>query len=379
VLDTAARYGLHGVVAKRARSRYQPGRRTRSWVETALRRTQEVVVGGWVPRARGDLGAVLVGVPTERGLHYIGRVSTGFTNAARRELAKRLGGLERSTSPFAGPAGPGGLGGLGGRSNGSGDPEVPGVRWVAPEVLGEVNYRRWTPDGRLERPTWHELRPDLHLAAVQMPVLLGGPATAAGETDELDEALRRAMAEVDALRAQIAPHFLYNVLNMITSYVRIDASLARELLTDFAEFTRYAFRTGVETSTVTEELDNVERYLNLQRARFGDRLRANLQVAPEVLPVVVPFLAIQLTVDNAVQNGIEPKPGGGTVTISAVPNGADCLITVSDDGIGAEPINALRTLDERLRSRHGTRHGLQIETPAGGGTKVSFRVPTAPR
>lgn len=381
VLDTAARYGLYGVVAKRARSRYQPGRRTRSWVETALRRTQEVVLGGWVPRANGDLGAVLVGVPTERGLHYVGRVSTGFTNAARRELAKRLAGVERATSPFATTPFASGPNGSGSNPNGSGDTAVPSARWLAPELLGEVNYRRWTQDGRLERPTWHELRPELHLAAVQVPVMLSGPATATetDEFDQLDEALRRAMAEVHALRAQISPHFLYNVLNMITSYVRVDASLARELLTDFAEFTRYAFRTGIEVSTVTEELDNVERYLNLQRARFGDRLQVDLQVAPEVLPVALPFLAIQLTVDNAVHNSIEPKPGGGTVTISAVSSGSDCLITVSDDGTGGDPRQALRTLDERLRSFNGERHGLLIETPAGGDTKVSFRVPaTAP-
>jgi len=360
VLDTAARYGLHGVVAKRARSRYQPGRRSRSWVETALRRTQEVVIGGWVPRAGGDLGAVLVGVPTERGLHYAGRVGTGFGDAARRELAGRLARLAGATCPFAGGA-----------------TGLPDARWVAPELLGEVDYRRWTPDGRLERPTWQRLRPDLHLAAVQVPVVLGARAGAAttGELDQLDEALRRARAEVDALRAQISPHFLYNVLNMITSYVRIDPSLARDLLADFANFTRYAFRTGVEVSTVTEELDNVERYLNLQRARFGERLRVDLQVSPAVLPVALPFLAIQLAVENAVQNGIEPKPGGGTVTISAMDSGADCLITVADDGDGRDPWLALRTLDQRLRSAFGERHGLLVQTPAGGGTVVSFRVP----
>ncbi|HEY3260821.1 MAG TPA: histidine kinase [Pseudonocardiaceae bacterium] len=365
VLNTAARYGLHGVVAKRARSRYQPGRRTRSWVETALRRTQEVVIGGWVPRARGDLGAVLVGVPTERGLHYAGRVGTGFTDATRRVLAKRLASLERTASPFAGGV------------------TVPDARWVAPELLGEAEYRRWTPDGRLELPTWQGLRPDLHLAAVQVPVVLGARAAAAAapgtggldELDQLDEALRRARAEVDALRAQIAPHFLYNVLNMITSYVRTDPSMARDLLEDFANFTRYAFRLGVEISTVTEELDNVERYLNLQRARFGERLRVDLQVSPAVLPVALPFLAIQLAVENAVQNGIEPNPGGGTVTISAVESGADCVITVADDGTGRDPWLALRTLDQRLRSAYGERRGLLVETRAGGGTMVSFRVP----
>ena len=203
-------------------------------------------------------------------------------------------------------------------------------------------------------------------------MLSGPPDTGGGE---LDEALRRARAEVDALRAQISPHFLYNVLNMITSYVRIDPALARDLLADFAQFTRYAFRTDVDASTVDDELDNVERYLNLQRARFGERLSVDLQVAPAVLPVAVPFLAIQLAVENAVKNSIETKPGGGTVTISAVEAGADCLITVTDDGAGGDPGHPLRALDQRLRAAYGERRGLLVETPAGGGTRVSFRIP----
>jgi Histidine kinase/ATP dependent DNA ligase C terminal region/ATP dependent DNA ligase domain len=359
VLDTAAQYGLRGVVAKRAQSRYQPGRRSRSWVETALRRTQDVIVGGWLPRSGGGVAGLLVGLPTERGLHYAGRVGSGFTDAARRNLASRLTRMERDTSPFV-----------------SGAPvHEAGVRWVAPELLGEVSYHRWTPDGRLDRPVWQGLRPGRHPAAVQAPVVVTGPAVVAGDIDELDEALRNARAEVDALRAQISPHFLYNVLNMITSYVRADPQLARELLADFANFTRYAFRTGVETSTVADELTNVERYLTLQRARFGERLQVDLRVTPSVLPVALPFLAVQLAVENAVQHSIEPKPGGGTVTISAVDSAGDCLITVSDDGTGADPGRTLRTLDERLRTTYGERRGLLVETPRGGGTRISFRVP----
>ena len=372
VLDTAAQYGLHGVVAKRTRSRYRPGRRTRSWVETTLRRTQEVVVGGWLRRRGGDLGAVLVGVPTEHGLHFAGRVGTGFSHAARRELAERLAGMERGASPFRA------------------DPGAAGARWVAPELIGEVGFRRWSAEGRLERPTWLGLRPERHPAGVQVPVLLAGRAGATigrtagphelhpeqlNELNELDGALRRARAEVDALRAQISPHFLYNVLNMINTYVRIDPPLAKELLAEFADFTRYAFRTGVQTSTVSEELDNVERYLTLQRARFGERLRVDLQVCPEVLPVALPFLAVQLAVESAVQNSIEPKPGGGTVTITAATSGADCVIMVADDGAGSDPAGTLRTLDERLRAAYGEHRGLTVQAPNGGGTRVSFRVP----
>ena len=154
VLDTAAEYGLHGVVAKRADSTYQPGRRSRSWVETAVRRCQEVVIGGWVPSKRGPagtLGSLLVGVPTERGLRYVGQVGTGLGSATRRNLLDLLTGLTRSTSPFL--------------------DQVPqeaarAAHWVAPELLGEVGYRQWTAHGRLAHPTWRGLRRGMHPAAV---------------------------------------------------------------------------------------------------------------------------------------------------------------------------------------------------------------------
>ena len=92
-------------------------------------------------------------------------------------------------------------------------------------------------------------------------------------------------AELRALRAQISPHFIYNSLAAIASFVRTDPDRARELLIDFADFTRYALRTGGPFTTLAEELRNVERYLVLEQARFGDRLQISLLIAPEVLPV----------------------------------------------------------------------------------------------
>ena len=99
-------------------------------------------------------------------------------------------------------------------------------------------------------------------------------------------------AEVRALRAQISPHFIYNSLTAIASFVRTDPEQARELLLDFADFTRYSFRKHGEFTTLAEELRSIERYLVLEKARFGDRLQVTLRVAPEVLPVAVPFLAL---------------------------------------------------------------------------------------
>jgi two-component system, LytTR family, sensor kinase len=210
------------------------------------------------------------------------------------------------------------------------------------------------------------------------------------ELAELDRSRARASeAELRALRAQISPHFIYNSLAAIASFVRTDPERARELLLEFADFTRYAFRRGGEFTTLAEELKNIERYLVLEQARFGDRLQVQLVIAPEVLPVAVPFLAVQPLVENAVRHGLEGKSGVGRVTLGATDAGSEAYIWVEDDGVGSDPETIRRVLageseadsigmgnvDTRLRQVFGEEYGLVVETAPGAGTKVSFRVP----
>jgi two-component system, LytTR family, sensor kinase len=196
-------------------------------------------------------------------------------------------------------------------------------------------------------------------------------------------------AEVRALRAQISPHFIYNSLTAIASFVRTDPERARELLLEFADFTRYSFRRHGDFTTLAEELRSIERYLALEKARFGDRLLVTLRVAQEVLPAAVPFLTLQPLVENAVRHGLEGKPGAGTVTIIAEDHGRECLISVEDDGVGEDPEKVRRALggdvsvdsvglgnvDARLRTAFGDDFGLVVETAPGAGTKVIVRVP----
>lgn len=226
------------------------------------------------------------------------------------------------------------------------------------------------------------------------------------ELAELDASRARLdKAEVLALRAQISPHFIYNALNTIASFVRTDPTRARELILEFADFTRYSFRAAGQYTTLAEELRNIDRYLTLERARFGAALTVRLQVAPEVLNVVVPFLALQPLVENAVRHGLAGR-GGGSVEIIANDAGSDCVITVEDDGAGMDP-DALRAgqgdaladqtdppvatsqpagtdqsahvgltnVDHRLRAAFGNDYGLVVETAVGAGTKVIMRVP----
>ena len=210
------------------------------------------------------------------------------------------------------------------------------------------------------------------------------------ELAELDRSRTRLIeAEVRALRAQISPHFIYNSLTAIASFVRTDQERARELLLEFADFTRYSFRRHGDFTTLAEELRSINRYLLLEKARFDERLQITLRVAPEVLPVVVPFFCLQPLVENAVRHGLESKPGVGQVVIVAEDLGNECVISVEDDGVGEDPEKIRRMLagddasdsiglgnvDERLRTVFGDEYGLVVETAQGAGTKVSMRVP----
>ncbi|MFC9999221.1 histidine kinase [Nocardia sp. NPDC127526] len=220
------------------------------------------------------------------------------------------------------------------------------------------------------------------------------------ELAELDASRARLdRAEVRALRAQISPHFIYNALNTIASFVRTDPARARELILDFADFTRYSFRAAGEFTVLADELKNIDRYLALERARFGDSLQVRLRIAPEVLGVVLPFLALQPLVENAVRHGLAAKPKGGTLTIVAADEGTDCVITVEDDGVGMDPellrsgaLDSIQTgtgpatsgesahvglanVDDRLRAAFGDDYGLIVDTAPGAGTKVSMRIP----
>jgi bifunctional non-homologous end joining protein LigD len=154
LLGIARQHGLEGVVAKRLDSRYEPGRRTGSWVKTKIVRHQEVVVGGWQPgeggRA-GQIGSLLVGVHDAGGLAFAGHVGTGFSQRALRLLAQRLAPLRRATSPFTTPVPA---------------PQARTASWVEPVLVIEVAYTGWTRAGRLRAPSYRGLRPDKDPAQV---------------------------------------------------------------------------------------------------------------------------------------------------------------------------------------------------------------------
>jgi two-component system LytT family sensor kinase len=210
------------------------------------------------------------------------------------------------------------------------------------------------------------------------------------ELAELDRSRTRlAEAKVRALRAQISPHFIYNSLTTIASFVRTNPDRARDLLLEFADFARYSFRTHGDFTTLADELRSIEQYVALEQARFGNRLQVTLQIAPEVLPVAVPFLSLQPLAENAVRHGLEGAGRTGHLSVVAEDVGQECLISIEDDGVGMDPevvrgalageptgdSIGLANVNERLRQVYGDEFGLVVETAPGAGTKVSLRFP----
>jgi bifunctional non-homologous end joining protein LigD len=148
ILTATVENGLEGVVAKRRSSVYRPGRRSPDWTKVKSFRTQEVVLGAWTEgrgERRDSLGALLLGIPDDGGLRYVGKVGTGFSARVRVELLEDLKPLASKESPF--------VTALPSADAGS-------AHFVRPELVGEVEFGEWTTAGRLRHPTWRGLRPD---------------------------------------------------------------------------------------------------------------------------------------------------------------------------------------------------------------------------
>jgi bifunctional non-homologous end joining protein LigD len=156
LLHVASDLKLEGVMAKKAGSRYSPGRRSRAWIKLKLEQSQEVVVGGWRPGAgarSGTFGSLLLGVPRDGKLHYVGRVGTGFKDWQLKEIMGKLEVRAAEESPFL---------------------DIPrkdaaGARWVDPELVAEVTFGEWTGPGRLRHPVWRGWRPDKSPEDVNQP------------------------------------------------------------------------------------------------------------------------------------------------------------------------------------------------------------------
>jgi len=219
--------------------------------------------------------------------------------------------------------------------------------------------------------------------------ILHGAEMAAGyyrqlrEKEQQEERLRAlaAQAELKALKAQVNPHFLFNTLNTIAALIHTDPQLAEATVERLAELFRYVL-IGSERGQVSleEELAFVDGYLEIEQARFGERLHVTREIAPETLPTSVPSLILQPLVENAVRHG-QGTNGRIDLTIRAESTDEAVRITVADRGPGmltdyqidGSTGHGLRNVDERLRKTYGK--GLEVAENERGGTTVAIHIP----
>ncbi len=192
-------------------------------------------------------------------------------------------------------------------------------------------------------------------------------------------------ARLNNLRLQLDPHFLFNALNTVSSQVERDPRLARRMIEHLGDLLRLSLDSkDRQEVTLTEELSFLDHYLAIQRIRFGDHLRIETDVAPEVRHASVPSLILQPLVENAVRHGLASRAGGGTVTVTARPAGDRLEIRVQDDGVGLPKGWRLETgagvglsvTRERIAELHPNGSSrFTVTSRHSGGTNVDISLP----
>jgi LytS/YehU family sensor histidine kinase len=195
-------------------------------------------------------------------------------------------------------------------------------------------------------------------------------------------------AELRALRAQIQPHFLFNALNTIGSLIRTAPDKAFDTLLRLTSLLRGVLRSAGPIATLDEEMKLVESYLEVERARFEERLRVEVSIPQALLSANIPTLILQPLVENAIKHGISPQRSGGTISIEASVERSGkaplLVLRIRDNGAGAtdhavrrgrrEGVG-LQNVEDRLRVQYGGNASLSIETAPGLGTVVTATLP----
>lgn len=227
------------------------------------------------------------------------------------------------------------------------------------------------------------------LSAVVHYLVLAFEAAHEAERRVLESQVSTREAEVRALRAQLNPHFLFNSLNSINSLVGSDPEGARRMCEGLGDFLRRTLALAARDSVaLSEELALVERYLAIEKVRFGERLGIERRVDESALGCRVPPLLLQPLVENAVKHGIAPERLGGDLLIEARLEPADTrstlVLTVRDSGSGASDAAlrrgrevgvGLRNIERRLAAKYGDQAELSIRSAPGGGTIAVLRLP----
>jgi two-component sensor histidine kinase len=193
---------------------------------------------------------------------------------------------------------------------------------------------------------------------------------------------RLARAQLDVLRLQLQPHFLVNTLHSISALVNDDPRGADRMLDRLRELLRLSLEGGERQEVaLREELAFLEAYLDIERTRFEDRLRLDVEVQPAALDVRVPSLLLQPLVENAIRHGLSSRAGTGRISVRARIEGGRLRIDVQDDGRGLPAGGVPRegvglgNTRARLAQLYGAAHRFQVHAPPEGGLRVAIDLP----
>ena len=289
---------------------------------------------------------------------------------------------------------------------------------------GPIQWREPSPG--FKRPLLPSRSPKVSLRSTILDLLAYGAVTGLVHSvnfyRRLRERERRALllesnlakARLNTLKAQLQPHFLFNSLNAIAALLRRDPRLAETTLVALSELLRLALsQSERQEGALREELEFVQRYLEIQQTRFGDKLRVEQDIEPQALECMVPTLVLQPLVENAIRHGIEPAEKAGMVRVSAFRRDGKLVLAVEDDGVGLAsgnpdsggPLNSaglhpslpaparnssvvlvrtgtgigLANLRERLQALYGARQKLELTPRETGGVIVRVEIPWRPR
>lgn len=204
-----------------------------------------------------------------------------------------------------------------------------------------------------------------------------------------DEQRRLRIAEMKALQAQLNPHFIYNTLDLIKWNAKMNHTAEiNQIVVHLAKLLRGMIRADDEIISLQDELDIIENYLFIQRYRFMDRLSVEIRVNPDIRDAQIPRLILHPLVENAIVHGFENKLGIVGLSIRGYAVGEEIQFELSDNGIGMDEETlerirgdawqggiGVRNVHQRIRLYYGEAYGLQIESEAGKGTHIRFRIP----
>ncbi len=193
-----------------------------------------------------------------------------------------------------------------------------------------------------------------------------------------------AQAQLQALKMQLHPHFLFNTLHAISSLMRKDVEAADSMITRLSDLLRLTLEnTGVQEVTLRQELEFLERYLEIEQTRFRDRLQVRMEIEPETLDARVPNLILQPLVENAIRHGIAPRSVPGWIEIRSARVDGMLRLQIRDNGPGITPIRqdaikegvGLANTRARLGQLYGEAHTFELSNAVEGGLIVNLTLP----